>query len=193
MLNQAIVSNQKNKFLKIVVFSILEALTIGLLWDVLFDAGHIVLAALATFLLIAIEHIFARNAADGKNLFSNLGFRLGPQAILGATEMVFWTIWRLLHERIPVVGPIIAVVVFGLLMVPQHNAEANVNGGRDPLLKRLFRSQGVTISFIEAITAMGWLLADDVSGRALSLIPLFIGLLFEHVVREFGEPAGANF
>ena len=173
------------KFIKVVVFSALEALTIGVLWDVLFDGGHIVLAALATFLLIAVEHIWARNAADGVGLFSNFKKRFGFQAILGATEMVFWTVWRILHERIPVIGPVIALVVFGFLMVPQHNSEANLNGGKDPLLKRLFRTQGVTISFIEAMTAMGWLLADDKFGRALSLVPLFIGLLFEHVTREF--------
>src|SRR6267142_4985205 len=107
-----------NKLIKIVVFSLLEALTIGLLWDFLFDKGHIVLAALATFLLIAVEHIMARNAANEVGLFSGIKHRFGLQAILGATEMVFWTVWRLIHERIPVIGPVLAMVVFGLLMTP---------------------------------------------------------------------------
>ncbi len=185
------------KFLKIVVFSILEALTIGLIWDFFFVKHQIVLASLLTFLLLAIEHVFARNTARGVNLFANFRERFGLQAVLGATEIIFWNIWRLIHEgikRFPGLGPVIAMVVFGLLMVPQHNAEHNISNGNG-FFKKLFRTQGLTISFIEAVTAMGWLLADDIGTghRLLSLIPLSVGLVVEHVVREFGEPHGANF
>lgn len=186
-----------NKFLKIVLFSAIETAVFGLLWDFFFDKGHIVLASVLSFLPIAVEHIIARNAADGLSVFANLKKRFGLQALLGATELVFWDIWRLIHEGIKKVqglGPVLAVVVFGLLMTLQHNAENNVNTG-NKLFKKLFRSQGLVISFIEAMTAMGWLLADDLGTghRFLSLVPLGIGLTIEHAVREFGEPHGANF
>lgn len=185
------------KLLKIITFSLLEAATIGLLWDFFFDKGHIVLASVLTFLLLAVEHIMARNTADGLGLFANLGKRFGLQAALGATEIVFWDVWRLVHEgikSIPGLGPVLGVVVFAVLMTPQHNAEHNVNTGNKFGLK-LLRSQGITISLIEALTAMGWIFADDVGTghRFLALIPLSVGLIAEHVVREFGEPVGANF
>jgi hypothetical protein len=186
-----------NKFLKIIVFSLLEALTIGLLWDFFFDKGQIVLASLLTFLLLAVEHVFARNTADGKNLFSNLKHRFGLQAVLGATEIVFWDIWRLIHKglsKLPGVGPVLALVVFSLLMIPQHNLEQNVNSDQ-PFWKRIFRSQGVAISVIEAVTALAWILTDDIGTghQLLALVPLGLGLAVEHAVREFGEPRGANF
>ena len=186
-----------NKFLKIVLFSAIETAVFGLLWDFFFDKEHIVLASVLSFLPIAIEHIIARNTADGLGVFANLKKRFGLQALLGATELVFWDIWRLIHEgikKIPGLGPVVAMVVFGLLMTVQHNAENNVNTGKK-FLNKLFRSQGLVISFIEAVTAMGWLLADDIGTghRFLSLIPLGIGLAVEHSVREFGEPHGVNF
>jgi len=186
-----------SKFLKIVVFSILEALTIGLLWDVFFDQGRIVLASALAFPLIAVEHVMARNAADGKGLFYRLTHRFGLQLLLGATEIIFWDIWRLIHQDIKVlegVGPVVALVVFFLLMTPQHNAEHNVNTDNGFFLK-LFRSQGLTISLIEAVTALAWILTDDLGSghRLLALVPLALGLQVEHVVREFGEPTGANF
>lgn len=185
------------KFLKIVVFSILEALTIGIIWDIFFDRGQIVLASILTFLLLAIEHIFARNTARGVGLFANFRERFGLQAVLGATEIIFWDIWRLIHQGIkkfPGVGPVVALVVFALLMTPQHNAEHNVSNNNN-FFKKLFRTQGLTISFIEAVTALAWILTDDLGTghRFLSLVPLGLGLVIEHVVREFGEPVGANF
>lgn len=185
------------KFLKIIVFSLLEALTIGLLWDKLFDSGHIILASLSTFLLLAVEHIFARNTADAKNLFYNLKHRFGLQSILGATEIVFWDVWRIIHEgikKIPGLGPVVAMIVFTLLMIPQHNVEQNVNSDT-PFFKRVFRSQGVVISVIEAVTALAWILMDDIGTghRLLALVPLGLGLAVEHAVREYGEPLGANF
>ncbi len=64
------------KLFKIIVFSALEALTIGLLWDIFFDKGHIVVASLLTFLLLAVEHIMARNTANGLGLLANLKQRL---------------------------------------------------------------------------------------------------------------------
>jgi hypothetical protein len=185
------------KFLKIVLFSAIETAVFGLLWDFFFDKGQIVLGSLLAFLPIAIEHIIARNTADGLGIFANFRKRFGLQAILGATELVFWDVWRLIHEgikKVPGLGPVVAMVVFGLLMTVQHNAEHNVSNNNG-FFKKLFRSQGLTISFIEAVTAMAWLLADDIGTghRLLSLIPLGIGLTVEHVVREFGEPVGANF
>lgn len=186
-----------NKFLKIVLFSAVETAVFGLLWDFFFDKGHIVLASLLAFLPIAVEHIIARNTADGVGIFANFRKRFGLQAILGATELVFWDVWRLVHESTAIpqgLGPVIAMVIFGLLMTAQHNAEHNVSNGNG-FFKKLFRSQGLTISFIESVTAMGWLLADNIGTghRLLSLIPLGVGLTVEHVVREFGEPKGANF
>jgi hypothetical protein len=185
------------KFLRIILFSAIETVTFGLLWDFFFDKGHIVLASVLAFLPIAVEHIIARNTADNVPITANFKQRFGLQALLGATELVFWDIWRLIHEgikKIPGLGPSLAMVVFGLLMTVQHNAEHNVFG-KDSLFKKLFRSQGLTISFIEAVTAMAWLLADDAGSghRFLSLIPLGVGLTVEHVVREFGEPVGGNF
>ena len=185
------------KLFKIIVFSALEALTIGLLWDSFFDKGHIVVASLLTFLLLAVEHIMARNTANGLGLLANLKQRLGLQVLLGATEIVFWDIWRLIHEdikQVPGLGPVVALVVFTLLMTVQHNAEHNVNG-TEGFFKKLFRSQGLTISLIEATSALAWILTDDIGTghRLLALVPLGLGLVTEHVVREFGEPLGANF
>jgi hypothetical protein len=181
------------KFLKVLGFSILEALTFGLLWDVFFDKGAIVTASLLSFPLVAIEHIMARNTADDLPLFANFFKRLPLQLILGATELVFWDVWRLIHQRVEPehFGPILGMVVFALLLIPQHNAEHNVNTGEN-FFKKLFRGQGVVISVIEAVTAMGWLFAEDTNGRLLALIPLVLGLTVEHVVREFGEPKGLN-
>ena len=177
------------KFLKIILFSAIETAVFGLLWDFFFDQGHILLAALLSFLPIAIEHIIARNASEGLSIFANFRKRFGLQALLGATELTFWTIWRLIHQgikKIPGLGPIIAMVVFGLLMTVQHNGEFNVNNG-DSLFKRLFRTQGLTISFVEAVTALGWLLSDDLGTghRFLSLVVLGVGLTTEHIIREF--------
>jgi hypothetical protein len=187
--------NPLNKLFKIIIFSVLETATIGLLWDVLFDKGLIIIAALTTFLLIAIEHVMARNTADNLALFANFGHRFAAQAFLGATEMVFWTIWRLIHEKGPAaIGPVIALVIFSLLLTVQHNAEQNLNSDKK-LFQRLIRSQGLTISIIEASTALAWLLVDDIGTghRLLATVPLLLGLTVEHVVREFGEPAGVNF
>ena len=186
-----------NKLLKIAVFSVLEALTIGILWDFFFDKGHIVVASLLTFLLLAVEHIFARNTADGDGLFYNLKHRFGLQAILGATEIVFWDAWRLIHEKVKFlagIGPTVALIIFMLLMIPQHNVEHNVNTDQSFFYK-VFRSQGVVISLIEAVTALAWIMLDDIGTghRLLALVPLFLGLVTEHAVREFGEPHGANF
>lgn len=185
------------KFLKIVLFSAIETAVFGLLWDFFFDKGHILLASALAFLPIAIEHIIARNTADGKSIFADFKKRFGLQAVLGVTELAFWDVWRIIHEgikKVPGLGPVVAMVVFGLLMTVQHNAEHNVSNGNN-FFKKLFRTQGLTISFIEAVTAMAWLLADDIGSghRLLSLIPLGVGLTVEHVVREFGEPTGANF
>lgn len=179
------------------MFSALEALTIGLLWDFFFDRGQIILASVLTFALLAIEHVFARNTGNGLNLFSNFRKRFGLQLVLGATEIVFWDIWRLVHESMKLpqgLGPVLAMVIFALFMIPQHNAEHNVSNDVG-FFKRLFRVQGVTISFIEAVTALAWLLADDIGTghRLLSLIPLTAGLVVEHVVRIFGEEHQAQF
>ena len=178
------------KFLKIIAFSAIETAVFGLLWDFFFDRGQIVLAAVLSFLPIAVEHIWARNTANGLNLFANFRQRFGLQAILGATELVFWTVWRLIHEKgfakIPGLGPVIAMVVFGLLLTVQHNAEANVNS-TDGFFKRLFRTQGLTISFVESTTALAWLLTDNIGTghRLLSLVVLGVGLTTEHIIREF--------
>lgn len=181
------------KFLKVLGFSILEALTFGVLWDKLFDGGHILLASLVSFPLVAIEHIMARNTANDKPLLSGFFQRLPLQLVLGATELVFWDVWRLIHERVEFehFGPVLGLVVFALLLILQHNAEHNVNDGSS-IFTKLFRGQGVVISVIEAVTAMAWLFADDANGIVLALIPLLLGLTVEHTVREFGEPKGLN-
>lgn len=190
-------SDRVKKFIKILIFSVLEALTIGLLWDIFFDKGMIVVASLATFLLLAVEHILARNTGDGLPLFASFWKRFGLQAVLGATEIIFWDIWRVIHQtkHLPEgVGPVVALIVFATLMWPQHNAEQNVSTGGG-FFSKIFRVNGVTISFIEATTALAWILVDDIGGghRILALVPLAIGLFFEHVVRIIGEEKGVAF
>lgn len=182
------------KLFGLVVFTVIETLAIGLLWDHFFDAGRIVLASALTFAFLSVEHIVARNTSEGKGLFSRFGFRLGDQLVLGVTEIIFWDVWRLIHQAREGVGPAVAVVVFLLLLTVQHNVEHNVNGA-DGFFHRVFRSQGLTISFIEAVTALGWLLLDEqgTGHQLIALVPLFAGLLIEHVVRVFGEQTGANF
>lgn len=182
------------KIFGLAVFTLIETLAIGLLWDHFFDAGHIVLASALAFAFLSLEHIIARNTSDGKGLLANLTYRIGPQLILGVTEIIFWDVWRLIHQAAQGVGPALAVIVFLLLLTVQHNAEHNVNGA-DGFFKGFFRSQGLTISFIEAVTALGWLLLDDqgTGHQLLALVPLFVGLFVEHVVRVFGEQTGANF
>jgi hypothetical protein len=181
------------KFLGILLFTLVETLGVGLVWDVIFDGHRIVLASLAAFLFFTVEHIMAKNVSQGLPIFSISKSHIVKQLVLGVTEVVFWDVWRLIHERVefPTVGPSLAIVVFAALLVLQHNAEGNTNSGA-PFFSKLLRSQGVLISVIEAFTAFAWLVFDNQAGRLAALVPLFIGLLTEHFVRVFGEAKGAN-
>lgn len=181
------------KFVGILLFTLVETAGVGLVWDVLFDAKKIVIASIAAFGFFTLEHIIAKNVSQGLPLLNISKAHFIKQIILGVTEVVFWDVWRLIHERVefPKVGPIVALVVFAFLLVAQHNAEFNTNNGL-PFFSKLFRGQGLLISVIESFTAFGWILFDDQAGRVLALIPLFIGLAVEHYVRTFGEPKGLN-
>lgn len=182
------------KFIGILLFTLVETIGVGLVWDVLFDGKKIVLASIAAFGFFVVEHIIAKNVGQGLPLFNFSLSHFPKQVMLGVTEVIFWDVWRLIHERVefPKVGPIVALIVFAFLLVAQHNAEFNVNGGL-PFFSKPFRGQGLLISVIESFTAFGWILFDDLTNnRVLALIPLFIGLGVEHYVRQFGEPKGLN-
>jgi hypothetical protein len=192
---------QFRKFVGILLFTLVETLGVGLVWEIFFDQNKIVLASVAAFAFFTVEHIMAKNVSQGLPIFSISGSHIFKQIVLGVTEVVFWDVWRLIHERVefPAIGPSLAIVVFAALLVLQHNAEGNTNSGA-PFFSNLFRSQGVLISVIESFTAFAWLVFDnqaaatigESNARLIALIPLFIGLLTEHFVRVFGEAKGQN-
>ena len=189
------------KFPGILLFTLVEALGIGFFWDKFFDLKQILVASLIAIPFLILEHIMAKNVSQGLPLFNISMSHLPKQIVLGITEIAFWDVWRLIHERVefPLVGPLLAVLVFAGLLVLQHNAEGNVNSGAG-FFSNLFRSQGVLISIIESFTAFAWLLADDLyqtvtsdnNARLIALIPIFLGLLIEHFVRVIGEAHKEN-
>lgn len=189
------------KFFGILLFTLVETIGVGLVWDIFFDKNQIVVASLAAFGFFVLEHVMAKNVSQGLPLFSISSSHIVKQVVLGITEVIFWDVWRLIHVRVefPAVGPLLAVVVFAALLVLQHNAEGNTNSGA-PFFSDLLRSQGVLISVIESFTAFAWLIFEDSAsaalgdnkGRFVALIPLFLGLLLEHFVRVFGEARKQN-
>lgn len=192
---------QLRKFAGILLFTLVETIGVGLVWEMFFDQHRIVVASVAAFGFFVLEHILAKNVSQALPLFNISKAHIFKQIVLGVTEVIFWDVWRLIHERVefPGVGPSLAIVVFAALLVLQHNAEGNTNSGA-PFFSNLFRSQGVLISVIESYTAFGWLAFDslaqgvlgDVNARLVALVPLFIGLLLEHFVRVFGEAKNQN-